>query len=162
MMSKTKMPKSRMRIAATCQIMLALAGDTAAHAQAQGPCQQIGAACREAGFVQGGARTGEGIVVDCIRPIMLGTAQPRRATKPLPQVDPQVVAACRARNPDFGQGGRERAPADAAPPSPPPPAAAPLPGPPPQAGEEMQDAIEQLTEEIRQLRSEIRGSKSGS
>jgi hypothetical protein len=61
MMSKTKMPK--LRIAATCQIMLALAGDTAAHAQAQGPCQQIGAACREAGFVQGGARTGEGIVV---------------------------------------------------------------------------------------------------
>jgi hypothetical protein len=131
MMSKTQKPKSRMRIAAICQIMLALAGATAAHSQAQGPCQQIAAACREASFVQGGARTGEGIVVDCIRPIMLGTAQPRRATKPLPQVDPQVVAACNARNPDFGQGGQGRAPADAAP----PPVAAPLPGPPPQAGE---------------------------
>jgi N-acetylglucosamine-6-sulfatase len=137
-MGKMRTPKSRMRIAAICQIMMTLAGATAAHAQAQGPCQQIAAACRDAGFVQGGARTGEGIAVDCIRPIMLGTAQPRRATKPLPQVDPQIVAACKVRNPDFGQGGRGRTPADAAPPSPPPPAAtepSPLPVPPPQARE---------------------------
>ena len=154
-MSKTQMPKSRMRIAAIGQIMLALAGATAAHAQAQGPCQEIAAACRGAGFVPGGARTGEGIVVDCIRPIMLGTAQPRRATKPVPQVDPQVVAACKARNPNFGQGGGGGGPPDATP----PPAAAPLPGPPSQAREDQGDAIEQLTEEIRKLRSEIRGSR---
>jgi N-acetylglucosamine-6-sulfatase len=137
-MRKTRMPKSPIRIAAVCQIMLALGGATAAHAQAPGPCQQIAAACRQAGFVQGGARTGEGIAVDCIRPIMLGTAQPRRAAKPLPQVDPQTVAACKARNPDFGQRNRGRAPADAAAPGPPPPAGAepgPLPVPPPQAGE---------------------------
>lgn len=133
------MPKTVTRIAVLCQIMLALGGATAAHAQAQGPCQQIAAACRQAGFVQGGARTGEGIGVDCIRPIMTGTPQPRRASKPLPQVDPQIVAACKARNPGFGQGGRgRRVPDEGAPPSPPPPAAdgpGPLPVPPTQAGE---------------------------
>lgn len=120
MMRKTQMPKSVIRIATICQIMMAFAGATAAHAQAQGPCQQIVAACREAGFVQGGAPTGDGIAVDCIRPIMQGTAQPRRASKPLPEIAPQIVVACKARNSDFGQGGQGRAPADATPPSPPP------------------------------------------
>src|SRR5258708_9807063 len=122
------MSKTPMRIAAICQIIMALAGATAAHAQAAGPCREIMAACREAGFTQGGARTGDGIVVDCVRPIMLGAAQPRRATKPLPQIDPQMVAACKARNPDFGQPNR--APNDAAPRSPPPPAGT-EPAPPP-------------------------------
>src|SRR6266481_5944898 len=112
-MFKTRMSKTRMRIAAICQIMVAVGGATAAHAQAAGPCREIVAACREAGFTQGGARTGDGIQVDCVRPIMLGTAQPPRAAKPLPQIDPQIVAACKARNPDFGQ----RAPNDARPPS---------------------------------------------
>jgi N-acetylglucosamine-6-sulfatase len=128
------MSKTRIRIAAFCQVMMALAGAAAAHAQATGPCREIAAACRDAGFTQGGARTGDGIVVDCVRPIMLGTAQPPRATKPLPQIDPQTVAACKARNPDFGQ--RNGAPNDPAQRSPPPPARtepAPLPVPPPQA-----------------------------
>jgi N-acetylglucosamine-6-sulfatase len=131
------MSKTRMRIAAICQIIMALAGATAAHAQAAGPCREIVAACREAGFIQGGARTGDGIQVDCVRPILQGTAQPRRAAKPLPQIDPQIVAACKERNPDFGQQ-RNRAPNDARPPSPPPPAgaeSAPSAVPSPQAGE---------------------------
>src|SRR5712691_8395470 len=130
------MSNARMRIAAICQIIMAFAGATAAHAQAAGPCREIVAACREAGFTQGGARTGDGIQVDCVRPIMLGTAQPRRATRPLPQIEPELVAACKARNPNFGQ--RNAPPTDAAPPSAPPPARtepAPLPVPPPQAGE---------------------------
>jgi len=121
------MVKTRMRIAAICQIMMAVGGATAAHAQAEGPCRQIAAACREAGFVQGGARNGEGIGVDCITPIMLGTAQPRRATKPLPQVDPQMVVECKARNPDFGRLGRQAPPARATPPGLPLPAGAPPP-----------------------------------
>jgi len=130
------MVKTSVRIAAICQIMMALAGAAAAHAQAAGPCREIAAACREAGFTQGGARTGDGIMVDCIRPIMLGAAQPRRATKPLPQIDPQTVAACKARNPDFGQLGRQAPAARTTPPSPPPPVGAePGPAPPPQAGE---------------------------
>jgi hypothetical protein len=58
-------------------------------------CAQITAACRQAGFVSGDAPTGVELVADCIRPIMQGTAQRKQATKALPQIDPQVVAACK-------------------------------------------------------------------
>jgi hypothetical protein len=30
------------------------------------------------------------------------------ATKALPQIDPQIVAACKERQPNFGKGGRAR------------------------------------------------------
>jgi class 3 adenylate cyclase len=66
------------------------------------PCAQITLACLQAGFIAGAARDGIGIQIDCIRPIMLGTQQPRWASKPLPAVDPQAVAACKAQNPTFG------------------------------------------------------------
>jgi arylsulfatase A-like enzyme len=113
------MPELRIRIVAICEIVMALAGATAAAAQAPaGPCGQIAAACQQAGFSRGGARTGEGIVVDCIRPIVQGTEQPRRATRPLPQIDPQIVAACKARNPNFGQ--RNAPPTDVTPSNQPP------------------------------------------
>jgi hypothetical protein len=72
----------------------------------KGACPQIRAACTQAGFVPNGANLGVGIVVDCIRPIILGAPQRSRATKPLPQIDPQVVAACKNQNPNFGMGGR--------------------------------------------------------
>jgi hypothetical protein len=82
----------------------------AQHAPAQPapkePCALIRAACTQAGFVPNGANMGVGIVVDCIRPIIAGTPQRNRATKPLPQIDPQVVAACKNQNPNFGTGGR--------------------------------------------------------
>src|SRR5262249_25997334 len=104
-------------------------------------CREIVVACQQAGFIQGGARTGDGIQVDCVRPILLGTAQPRRATRPLPQIDPQIVAACKARNPDFRQRNAAPAqavpPADATPPRPRPPAGTepnPLPTRSPQTG----------------------------
>jgi N-acetylglucosamine-6-sulfatase len=71
-----------------------------------GPCGQIAAACRDAGFAAGGRRQGAGLMGDCVAPIMQGTAQPKRASKPLPQVDPQLVADCKAANPRFGEGGR--------------------------------------------------------
>src|SRR5262249_54273777 len=73
-----------------------------------GPCAQITAACREAGFVQGAARGGNGLQVDCVAPIMQGTAQERRGSRPLPQIDPQIVAACKTRNPNFAQRGAAR------------------------------------------------------
>jgi hypothetical protein len=69
-----------------------------------GPCAQIAAACKQAGFVSNGAKTGVGIVVDCIRPIMAGTPQGVPGIKPLPQIDSQVVAACKQQNPNFGMG----------------------------------------------------------
>ena len=72
----------------------------------KGACAQIRAACTQAGFVPNGANMGVGIVVDCIRPIITSTPQRNRATKPLPQIDPRVVAACKNQNPNFGMGGR--------------------------------------------------------
>jgi hypothetical protein len=68
------------------------------------PCAQIRAACIQAGFIPNGANMGIGIIVDCIRPIMAGAPQRNRATKPLPQIDPQLVVACKNRNPNFGGG----------------------------------------------------------
>jgi hypothetical protein len=68
------------------------------------PCAQITAACQGAGFTLGASREGIGLQVDCIAPIMQGTSQPRRARQPLPEVDPQLVADCKASNPRFGQG----------------------------------------------------------
>jgi hypothetical protein len=73
------------------------------------PCAQIRASCTQAGFVPNGANTGVGIIVDCIRPIMAGTPQRKRATKPLPQIDPQVVVACKNQNPNFGMAGAAKA-----------------------------------------------------
>jgi hypothetical protein len=75
----------------------------------KGPCAQIRAACTQAGFVPNGANMGVGIIVDCIRPIIAGTPQRGRATKPLPQIDPQVVVACKNQNPNFGMGGAAKA-----------------------------------------------------
>jgi len=69
------------------------------------PCAKITAVCSQAGFVPNGAKTGVGIEVDCIRPIMAGTPQRAQATKALPQVDPQVVQACKERSPKFGMDG---------------------------------------------------------
>jgi hypothetical protein len=68
------------------------------------PCAQIRAACLQAGFVPNGANMGIGIIVDCIRPLMAGAPQRTRAAKPLPQIDPQLVVACKNRNPNFGGG----------------------------------------------------------
>jgi hypothetical protein len=73
------------------------------------PCAQIRAACTQAGFIPNGASMGIGINVDCIRPIVAGTSQRKRAAKSLPQIDPQVVVACKNRNPNFGMGGGAKA-----------------------------------------------------
>jgi hypothetical protein len=66
------------------------------------PCAQIAAACRQAGFIPNGASMGVGIMLDCIRPIVIGTAQRAQATKPLPQMDPRI---CKEQSPNFGKGG---------------------------------------------------------
>jgi len=66
-----------------------------------GPCRQIRAACEQAGFKQGAVKEGNGLLVDCVRPIVQGTPQ-RPNAMALPQVDPQLVEACKQRNPNFG------------------------------------------------------------
>ena len=63
-------------------------------AQPTGACAQIADACKKAGFAPGSGISG------CVRPIMAGTPQQK-----LLQIDPQVVAACKQRNPNFGMGG---------------------------------------------------------
>jgi hypothetical protein len=108
-------------IAARCALIFALAAPSNAQpARDQGPCGQITAACQAAGFALGGVGTGTGLMADCVVPIMQGTAQPRQARKPLPQLDPQLVAECKASNPRFGQGNvppsEPQAPASAPPP----------------------------------------------
>jgi lipoprotein-anchoring transpeptidase ErfK/SrfK len=75
-----------------------------ASAQGQGACGKIRTACQEAGFIQGFAGEGVGLQIHCIMPIMQGRSQPLTARRPLPKVDAQLVADCRARNPRFGQG----------------------------------------------------------
>ena len=74
---------------------------TTAAAKDQGSCAQIKAACLGAGFVQGAAREGIGLQVHCMAPIMQASAPPPTARRPLPRVDPQLVADCKARSPRF-------------------------------------------------------------
>lgn len=68
-----------------------------AHAAA-GACTQIRQACENAGFVKGGVSSGHGLKVDCMDPILAGKPEPRSANLPLPQVDAQVIAACKTEN----------------------------------------------------------------
>jgi lipoprotein-anchoring transpeptidase ErfK/SrfK len=75
----------------------------AARAQDQGACRQIRAACQGAGFIEGAAREGIGLQIHCIIPIMQARAQPLTARKPLPRVNPQLVADCKASNSRFGR-----------------------------------------------------------
>jgi arylsulfatase A-like enzyme len=77
------------------RLAMALASPAAAAAPA---CAQIRQACQSAGFMQGGGKTGAGLKVDCLDPLLQGTPQPRRATRPLPAVDPATVAACKANH----------------------------------------------------------------
>jgi hypothetical protein len=112
-----------MRSQISCAMVFSLitgAGTSAVQAAPrQRPCAEIRAACEQAGFVQGGSQAGDGLYVDCIVPILNGRPQPRRATKPLPEIDLQLVAECKAQNPNFGQRRSSPVPAgDSASPAP--------------------------------------------
>ena len=61
----------------------------------QGACDQIKTACKNAGFVLGG-RARNGLLLDCFQPIVQGTAQPKSASHPLRNINPELVNACRA------------------------------------------------------------------
>jgi N-acetylglucosamine-6-sulfatase len=75
------------------------------------PCGLIRAACERAGFIYGRFKSGLGLELHCIRPIIGGVPQGARAALPLPSVDPAVVAACRASNPNYGYDRPTRRPA---------------------------------------------------
>ena len=74
-----------------------------ARAEERKPCLKIKEACEQAGFKLGSAGEGLGLLVDCIRPIMDNAPQQASAGKPLPTLDPALVAACKAKNPEFGK-----------------------------------------------------------
>lgn len=78
-------------------------GSTNTTTPKQGPCEQIVQACKSAGFVLGDAKEGNGLIVDCIRPIMNGAAQPTKAKLALPQVSSSTIAECRTKRPNFGE-----------------------------------------------------------
>jgi hypothetical protein len=72
--------------------------------EAPGPCKEIAEACKQAGFVQGDWKKGDGLWRDCVDPIIQGKTNVPGATKPLPTVDPKTVAACKAKHPKYGEG----------------------------------------------------------
>jgi lipoprotein-anchoring transpeptidase ErfK/SrfK len=87
----------------TCQVVAAMGAPAVAVAEGHAACAQIKAACQSAGFIQGAARLGIGLQVDCIIPIVQGTAQRPKARIPVPQVDPRLVGQCVSDHPRFGR-----------------------------------------------------------
>ena len=69
-----------------------------------GPCREVEQACKNAGFIPGDWKKGDGLWRDCVDPIMQGQTSVPGATKPLPKVDAKAVADCKAEHPKFGGG----------------------------------------------------------
>jgi hypothetical protein len=90
-------------ICITLTLVIALLAIHSVRAAEQKPCVRIKEACEQSGFKQGAAGEGTGLQVDCIRPIIDGSPQRQSAGKPLPTVDATIVAACKAKNPEFGK-----------------------------------------------------------
>jgi hypothetical protein len=118
------MRRSQISFALAGSLIIGAGNSGVQAAPRQRPCAEIRAACEQAGFVQGGSQIGDGLFVDCIVPILNGRPQSRRATKSLPEIDLQLVADCKAQNPNFGQ--RRASPAPAGDSASPAPAIAPL------------------------------------
>lgn len=84
-------------------VMIILATSFLNNAWAVGPCEQIIQACTSAGFVKGQAKENNGLIRDCVNPIMQGKTVAGTAHA-LPTIDPTVVGACHTKKPNFGQG----------------------------------------------------------
>jgi hypothetical protein len=94
-----------MKMIAGLLCVLALSASSAfAAEEAPGPCKQVADACKAAGFKPGDWKKGDGLWADCVDPIMQGQTSAPGATKPLPTVDPNVVAQCKAKHPKYGSG----------------------------------------------------------
>jgi N-acetylglucosamine-6-sulfatase len=99
--------QSLIRILQILAIVMGLAACSVSQlAVGQSACKRIRRACINAGFAQGGLKSGNGLWQDCIDPILKGSAQRRKASKQLPQLDPQLVAACKQQDPNFGNPKR--------------------------------------------------------
>ena len=84
--------------------VVALAQGKKGERGAPGPCKAVEQACKNAGFIPGDWKKGDGLWRDCVDPIMQGRTSVPGATKPLPSVDAKAVADCKAQHPKFGGG----------------------------------------------------------
>jgi hypothetical protein len=91
-------------LALTACPVLVLAQAKKADHGAPGPCKAVEQACKNAGFIRGDWKKGDGLWRDCVDPIMQGTMNVPGATKPLPTVDAKAIADCKAEHPKFGGG----------------------------------------------------------
>jgi len=93
-----------------CVVAATLAGPLYAQSatpKSEGPCDQITAACRAAGYKEGEAKEGEGLWYDCVDPIMKGK---KPTGKKQPDVSAQVIAACRAKDPTYPSKAKAKTP----------------------------------------------------
>ena len=68
-------------------------------------CKSVCQACQNAGYILGDVGIGKGLWVDCVNPIMQGTAEPAKAQKAgmsRPSVPASTISACHASKPNFG------------------------------------------------------------
>ena len=98
------MSYSKITFVLTCLALTAPAAFADQQGKPPGPCQQVAQACKTAGFIKGDWKKGDGLWRDCVDPIMQGVSTVPGGTKPLPSVDPSVVAACKAKHPKYGGG----------------------------------------------------------
>lgn len=89
-------------VLALCPVLAAAQAKKGEHAPS--PCKQIEQACKNAGFIQGDWKKGDGLWRDCVDPIMQGQSNVPGATKPLPAVSSGAIAECKAQHPKFGGG----------------------------------------------------------
>jgi hypothetical protein len=91
------MRENQVRVAIFAVVVTVFGTLSSADAAPAPACEKIASACEAAGFVRGGARTGNGLHRDCIAPIMHGSSlPPRQGTKPLPHIAGSLVADCKA------------------------------------------------------------------
>jgi hypothetical protein len=63
------------------------------------PCKAIADACKNAGYVHGGAKSGNGIMANCLKPLLEG-----QSVKGV-SISAEEVAACKAKMQEHHEGG---------------------------------------------------------
>jgi hypothetical protein len=63
-------------------------------------CDRVLAACKAAGYVEGGGASGKGLWFNCVEPVMQGA--PAQSALPRPAIAAGVIADCRKARPAFG------------------------------------------------------------
>jgi hypothetical protein len=84
---------SRAAIVCAALLVVPAQAQTAPHLK---ECKPIVEACKVASFAFGAWKEGKGLEIDCYDPIVKNKPQPKNSAIALPQVDPSIVAACRA------------------------------------------------------------------